>query len=349
MKRIITLTIICSAALLGCGKKNEPSPAPVTETSVSSVETKTETSVLTENSVDEEYSDITVSVNITRLYDGETIDIYENFLDGKEKALIVKEYHDKGPFEFNDSFEIGETYSLSEIYKIIYDAEWMADDTAGIKIYANYIDCGQDDEKELLVSIYLLGAWHEGFCVRAILKEVDNELQVLYMNSGTDSQDAAYRISDKGYYWSSGKSGLNTISSAEGYFDANVNWHFYYGRIYYLDMDAFVRDLNNYAQNYNINIDMDKDYNSDEWRDAQVFAYFFDEDDAYNYENYKCVLYLYDSNGNLDSSIYDKDSLYYKEFEEMGIEIYSEEDIDVLLKNKREEIGLDEEIINVGY
>ncbi len=169
------------------------------------------------------------------------------------------------------------------------------------------------------------------------------------MNTGTDSQDAAYRISDNGYYWSSGKSGQNTISSTEGYFDANVNWHFYYGRIYYLDMDAFVRDLNNYAQNYNINIDMDKDYNSDEWRDAQVLVYFFDEDDAYNYENYKCVLYLYDSNGNLDSSIYDKDSLYYKEFEEMGIEIYSKEDIDVLLKNKREEIGLDEEIIDVGY
>ncbi len=57
MKRIIALTIICSAALLGCGKKNEPSPAPVTETSVSVEEVTLDSAVkeeVTEESIVEE-------------------------------------------------------------------------------------------------------------------------------------------------------------------------------------------------------------------------------------------------------------------------------------------------------
>lgn len=60
MKKIIVLTIICSAILLGCGKKdNEPVPTPVTATETSAsieevTEDFTEIGEVTEESVNKE-------------------------------------------------------------------------------------------------------------------------------------------------------------------------------------------------------------------------------------------------------------------------------------------------------
>ena len=97
MKRIIALTIICIAALLGCGKKNEPSPAPVTETSVSAeLNSVAITSVVEEDSSiaeEVEYS-VTVDDNGIPQFDYDSLgvteyDYPEEFvLEDNTKALI---------------------------------------------------------------------------------------------------------------------------------------------------------------------------------------------------------------------------------------------------------------------
>ena len=77
MKRIISLSIVCTVTLLGCGKKNkEPAPAPATDISFSVVEEVKEDSVIIENSIDEGYNDIS-QTNV----DDATIEAYNAYVD----------------------------------------------------------------------------------------------------------------------------------------------------------------------------------------------------------------------------------------------------------------------------
>lgn len=298
-----------------------------------------------DKSKNQNVSNSTISDNILE-EDNTIIKQYENFLDDKEKTVITNEYQNFDVIEWNDIFEKGEKYSLSEIVERVHEASDLYDETKETEICSRYIDCGQDGEKELLVSIYMPGAWSEGYNIKFILKEVDKELQVLYFGEGWDTDSSFFRISDNGYISKGGRGSDGVLVVENGYLDSDVNWHFYYGYFYYMDMYSFVKDVvREKVADYVPNGDKDIDVHSDEWENVQVKSYYFIEEDVRKFENQKYVYWIYDNDGNLVLSTNDKDSARQKKFEEWGIEMCTDEDIDALLKNKREEIGLDDTII----
>ena len=241
-----------------------------------------------DKSKNQNVSNSTISDNILE-EDNSIIKKYENFMNDKEKALMTNKYQKLEAFEWNDVFENGKKYSMSEIAKCIHDASNLYDDTAEIEIYSRYIDCGQDEEKELLVTIFMPGAWAEGYNIKFIVKEVDDELQVLYFGEGWDTDSSFFRISDNGYVSKGGK-GSNGVVVGNGYLDSDVNWQFYYGYYYYLDMYSFVRDVvRKLVDDYISDGDKDIDVHNDEWKDVQVKSYFFHEEDVSKFENQKYV------------------------------------------------------------
>ncbi len=88
MKRIIVLIIICTAALLGCGKKNESSPAPVTETSVSVEEVTLDSAVKEEVTEESEYDK---GLDIEKTFKDDVLKEYVlNFIDINKDGFLSK-------------------------------------------------------------------------------------------------------------------------------------------------------------------------------------------------------------------------------------------------------------------
>ena len=131
MKRIIALTIICSAALLGCGKKNEPSPAPVTETSVSVEEVAIESVV-----ADETTEKSVIKGNADKQKDSE---FWFDFLPEQSGEDVC---FSDGDNEFTEAIDISDC-----AYSLVVDL-----DNDGIN-EAFVCDVSEIDESSILVDV----------------------------------------------------------------------------------------------------------------------------------------------------------------------------------------------------
>ncbi len=261
---------------------------------------------------------------------------YENYLNGTEKVSVKDVYQENTDFVLREIFEIDEYYDIYEFSSCIIDAMDLRDDTKKTKLTYEYVDCGCDGEKELMVIIDVPGAWAEGCQILYIVKNIEGKLCVLYL---TERANNSYTVvTEKGYVWKSGKKSANVVNYTCGYLDDNVNYHFYYGFNYYLNMDSFI---NEYFEMTGNEIDA---YSAD-WQDVQVVAYYLSDKREFNQDDFLYSYSLYDKNGNLDFSVYDDDSIYKKTFKECGIKTYTEEEIEVYLNTKKQIIGLDEDII----
>ena len=132
MKRIIALTIICTAALLGCGKKNEPSAIPTTAPSVSMVE-ETVTSLENENSLETETSvEVDTVSEIVETYESKEIfpmmadeywyesgaGAWGTVIELSSDGTFVGSYHD------SDMGDEGDEYPYGTIYHCDFSGEF---------------------------------------------------------------------------------------------------------------------------------------------------------------------------------------------------------------------------------
>lgn len=354
MKNRFVLPLIICITLTAC-ENNKKTTNSIAEDSINSSASQEETNDSisleeepTASSVETEPSEVEDSIiEVNRINDeSPMIDIYENFIDGKEVASFDNVYSQNLDFDLKDIFDSDKNYNLTEIAKSLHKSSRYYDDTLEPEIYSKYIDCGVDGEKELSVMIDLPEDTWEGFYYNLILKEIDGELQVLYVLGGWEDERSCLYITDKGYIIYSAKVAAARHKVEYSYLDAEVNWHFYYGYIYHMDMDDFISEVVfPYVDDFVEGGNNDIDTHSEEWKDVQVTAYYFQEDDYNKCEHQTFVYSLFDNHNMPVNSIYAEDSLYKKTFDEWGIETTTQDEVDKLLKLKREEIGLDEAII----
>lgn len=158
MKRIIALTVICTAALLGCGKKdNEPSPAPVTETSVSVEEVTLDSAVKEEVTAES----VVVEDEPPRFYEDDYSAVYTYNRDNGDFETEKNEY--KAKYGISDQ-------DLVEKNEVNYEGTW-----------GNYVDTielyySEKDEKYYVIqNTHRLTDNHGWLYLTEIKKMADND------------------------------------------------------------------------------------------------------------------------------------------------------------------------------
>ncbi len=276
----------------------------------------------------------------------EDVSMYEAFISNAEKVYFDEE-SDVLPYHLQRKFDISEGYTLDELIETSLNAYYDNDESKGDPSIQNqYIDCGKDGVKELLVDIRYPGMedseyeeFDDKYVDHWVIKEIDNRLIVKYF--GTDSLRSYTYINEYGYI-----SILNTgaylgvIPETFGYLDENANWVLYYRYYYYLDMSDFVREKGNLGLNL--------EYSSEEWKDMQVEEYLFDDEAGYT-DSDKTGFTIYvktDDNGVVeDDSIYGDSSEYKEFFDDAGINTCPRSEVEKRLEERREEIGLSEDVM----
>ncbi|PWT27650.1 hypothetical protein [Butyrivibrio fibrisolvens] len=278
--------------------------------------------------------------------DTDGIDRYEAFISNTEKVYFDEE-SDVLPYHLQRKFDNSEGYTLDEIIETSLNAYYDNDKSKGDpSIQKQYIDCGKDGVKELLVDIRYPGMenseyeeFDDKYVDHWVIKEVDNQLVVKYF--GTDSlrsytcinEYGCVNILNIGAY-------LGVLPETFGYLDENANWVLYYRYYYYLDMSDFVREKGNLGLNL--------EYSSEEWKDMQVEEYLFDDEAGYT-DSDKTGFTIYvktDDNGVVeDDSIYGDSSEYKEFFDDAGINTCPRSEVEKRLEERREEIGLSEDVM----
>ncbi len=261
---------------------------------------------------------------------------YEAFINGELSVKIEDFYQQNTDYSLEEIFN-EESYTIDEIDELLKDNIRSYDASVETDIEDTIIDCGADGENELLVRFNMNGAKQNGYYVLFVIKDINDELQLKYFCAG-DEENNIVSINDTGYVSESGSAGASQYNSSFGYLDSEVTWQPYYGEYYFLDMMSFGDYLN--REGYDV------DFSGEEWSELQAEVYFVENGDTTN------IYYVYtkvDEAGNVDESIYESTSIYKQFFDELGVETYSTSDIELVLAQQRESIGLKEEIIDDYY
>ncbi len=335
MKRVKKTCIVlgCIVCLIsGCsniqnaGREDIPE-SDISEESIDSVEIEEKST----NESDVSDSEITEESFENADDSEEDLGRYNYFVEGKEKASVDAENSECDDVDVSTVFN-DDKYSISDIAEELVSnmKSYERDDDSSTEY--RLIDCGDDGNKELVVTEYFIDDYQSGAYIQYIVKDEDGSLVIPYF---AESYDGSYtRIFDNGFVEKSGNEKQNVSGYSCGYLDANVKWHFYYKRYYYLDTEAYLSDID-----FDIAEKMKEQ--SSKLEDLQVESFYFDEEGngASSMTNY------YLASGESDKSIYEPDSEYKKMFDMCGAKTCTDEEIQKKLDVRKKEISLDEKII----
>ncbi len=367
MKKRLALSLLMLSIIgQGCGNvsldfgaaeqsENEDSKEAASEDfeEKESEEESTTESVSSENSSDEEVSEkdsddeeseSSSSSDVSEDQELTDTSKYDEFLNNEEKAVFDETYYYIVGTDIACGFEEGKEYTLDEIVETaeeITRCDQGNDGDPEIETY--YIDCGMDGSSELELTIHLPGGEDDRYDDTVeyynilILTESEGKILVkFYTESNYFDQTS---LTKYGYVETSGPAYNGIGSESAGYLDKDVNWHFYYACEYYLE----ARDYTNYQENTNNRI---IDTSEGDWDSVYFERYSFDEDykDSFTvytmYNDYFPLIYAED---------YPDDNPYKTAVEEAGIEIVSYAELESMLKERMEEIGLTDEISCHAY
>ena len=295
----------------------ETSQAASTEASVEPVSNEASTQAGTELSND-------VAAMPEDLMDEASKKLYQDFFDGKEKAVFdaSEEFHKCFPYYY-DLLKDKESYTLDDLIDLVKDNAHLERGTK------KYIDCALDGKLELLVSLVFEDSRGYDF----IVKDKGGELKICYLS---DSAERDYSIvnysGETERYMNSG----DMHGSEHGFIDGEGDYHFWYvdceseagygnariGNLPELDGVAYVSEEmlsfkkeHEKADEYYYFIMDDKDYNT------------IEEDPSSDNNPYETVR---------------------KAYKDAGYNIISKDEFDKMVADARKKIGYTDEVYNLN-
>ena len=242
--------------------------------------------------------------------------LYTAFLNNEEQVTIEleHEYSDyDGSVDDDFKFEPGENLSLNTLTERVSEA--FSDHGEDVFLGDHrYIDCGNDGEKELLVTFQHKETDPDFYSF--VIKEREGKLYLRFGKFGEGSD-----IGDDGYVQSAGKYSGSSSYFEEGFLDKDCNYIFYYSGVYNLDLADYMSTFY-------------PDEDASLWNDSQLISYTFGQyDEAKTYFRF---FRGYDKDYKKEN---DPDSYFVKTLKKSGIDLCTEEELEKLLYDRAKEIG----------
>lgn len=264
-------------------------------------------------------------------------DCYLEFLSGENQLYFNNKNSEKDYAGINDYFESDKGYTLSEITNVL-KTEYNLEKDPVVK-YAE-MDCGNDGEKEIALLFEGMDIYSpdDSSTVVFIIKEIDGKLKTCYAYESWARSDS--EINYYGYYTSYGSNGASNHGSSSGYVDAKGNWNF----INYTEEEQNIEQLA-----WSETLGRIPKAAETKTYDGSIVFYSTNFDEIKSSDDYEYMERFYSFD--VIEPEYSKDDLYttsvYKDiFDEAGVIVYSPDEIDKMIKQKEEKVGVTEEIKN---
>lgn len=150
---------------------------------------------------------------------------YDAFLRNEATAHFRKDADDTQQFNIKKKLSDGRAYTLDDILKLA--TKGWGDSISFGEPLCKYIDCGLDGVKELLVSIPI-NTYAEDFTIDMIVKDIKGELWICYV---CDEWSRSYTmITDSGMIVNGGAGGASSGSVEKSFVDKDGSWKKWYKR-----------------------------------------------------------------------------------------------------------------------
>ncbi len=280
------------------------------------------------------------------------MELYESFLNNKA-TVLVKAENNHGDYWSPDNMKNMDV-TLQGLVKGVLDYYNFdgQDVTASLdSIEYTYLDCGNSGQKALGLKLNTPQGnenWHEYI----VIKAVDGVLETIYSNVAW-SRSGLY-FNEDGYIYGDGSGGITYHVFDKSFIGADGQWHYIYSEAATTGIlpgeDIYIAG-NSYQIPKKAKLDGDYvllefDFN-DTPADASDNIYTYAKvvpDTGYEYGNGSRGYYYADIEG--DESIYDDDNAIKKLFNDEGLTVYTLDDIDRMVSEKEESLGLTEEVKN---
>ena len=264
----------------------------------------------------------------------EEADPYMEFLAGREPLYFHNYMHSSYEGTF---YEFEKGYTLDEIIDILKSGYGLEKEPT--ITYAE-MDCGNDQIKELAVCFHGMNIYEpdDDSTLVYIIKNIDSELELCYEY---ETWARSYStINYYGYYTSGGSNGATNHGYNSGYVDGSGNWNF----INYTEEEMDIEQLSwNDTLGKIPEIAATKTYEGSIVFLTTNFEEIATEEDYYNVERFYSFD-VYDPEYT-DSDLYTT-SVYQQIFDEAGVTVYSLDEIDNMILEREEELGITETIKN---
>lgn len=261
---------------------------------------------------------------------------YQAFLESKEKITFHNECDYTEYLNLSEILEDGKDYTFEELNHAI-DSNCSIHD-----LHYSYIDCGLDDDYELLISIeteYI--PWDE-CCLKFVVKHTESGLKLCYVTDEWSRRET--NISYSGFVVSDGASGATDHTYYYGYIDK-------YGafRLWYEEEElAYIKDDDEPFLIYQYMYDGILNVIPLEGIDSMCI-YEFTYGNLIRSEKSYAYIVLYDLNKKkVDINSEDKQKVYLDIKDVLtkeGYMVISEREAQVIKENNKKEIGLENEIL----
>ena len=246
--------------------------------------------------------------------------LYDAFLRNEATAHFRKDADDTQQFNIKKKLSDGRAYTLDDILKLATKG-WGDSISFGEPQY-KYIDCGLDGVKELLVSIPV-NTYAEDFTIDMIVKDIKGELSICYV---CDEWSRSHTmITDSGMIVNGGSGGASSGSVEKSFVDKEGAWKKWYKRFEEGSPSSVV--FNGSSVNLT-----DLDLES-----LALVKYTVDD------ETYCCLEQYLGREPVTPRSTVDTVKARLKK---VGMKIYSSEEIETILTERKKAIGLEDEIVS---
>ena len=273
--------------------------------------------------------------------DEESSELYKAFLDGDEKVTYYAEGDNGQYVEPSLVLTDGEEYTFDEIIDLLtskdqYSEGWVVESTTD-----TYIDCGLDGDYEMVVSV----SFDTEFSFDMVIKNVDGSLKMCYVEDSWSRHETTIRYN--GMIYSYGSAGASSHGGHTGFINADGEYKLWYQE-WEEGYDDYDGDGSFSVQPYIDGSFVDLNF------DIPGAAYIYSEEISFSedveYDYY--YFYILDEDSNeLADDPNDLDNPYEvirKECEKKGITAISEEEHLKKIEERRQEIGLTDEIYEYG-
>ncbi|SHI73491.1 hypothetical protein SAMN02745229_03548 [Butyrivibrio fibrisolvens DSM 3071] len=269
--------------------------------------------------------------------DEESSKLYQAFLDGSEKVTFDTRCDNSEGDYLSRKLTDGEGYTFDEIVdSLIYDDESIED------ITDTYIDCGLDGDYEMVVSV----SFNIDFSFDMVIKNIDGCLKMCYFKeSWSRSHTTIYY---NGVVYSYGSSGADSHGTHEGFINADGEYKHWYDKSedgqYDYDNDG-IYSVRLFINHESVNLTFD----------IPEVACMYSEEISYGDDGEYDYFYFEIWGMYGDELTYDPNNpddpyeVIIKECEKNGVKVVSKEEHEKKLKERKQEIGLTDEIYEYGY
>ena len=256
-------------------------------------------------------------------------ELYDSFINNEAKALFRSKTGIRTATTFNigTALEEGESYTIKQIVFLL-QSKGNIPKSVEPDITYDRIDCGSDGVQELLVKFSLGNTEMD-----MIIKDIDGELVICYAEECNFSKDLPqgyfeFTLNPDGtserFFFSKGRTEMEEYS----YVDGNGDYHLYYG----------LEKTTRFVMDYTVETGGKKVKVWPDGLDGEhivLYDYYFSDDE--HFISYEVI----DDNGNeiTTDKDYDDSNEVVKRFADEGVKIYSDKEIEKLLKDRAKEIG----------